>query len=414
MFLLATASDLPEAEHSQARALLRAAHLQGAHVNFLFPRKADQVLQRAYTHLCQELAAHCRESDAFRPSLLFCSSDCSHWSISKFRVSCLITTRPTVPRWAMTTSPCIAFSSFCPAPSTRYACLPGDGAGLFSSADHAANNISTKAQPLAKLAQDRHEQAKEGAPLSDYRGTVLAELSSWLPRHAQLLEVGSLKIGSKQDVPRVPPSHKHQWVRLADPTRQEIHLRTESKFVLQWLSLCFAHEQPRSLRAAPRMHCLSAADAFADKDRMGIGGWLSTAQHFIWYSEIFTADQVRAEWPQLTGSLQPYIGCFETLTQLALAQCSWQLLRARHVRFVLPSASDNTSAEAGLNKLFSTAEPLGTFLRLAATWAHLHRVQFDVEHLAGEKNTWADALSRGRIAFMTLCGTAVPSARVSR
>ncbi|OLP49958.1 hypothetical protein AK812_SmicGene48663, partial [Symbiodinium microadriaticum] len=59
---------------------------------------------------------------------------------------------------------------------------------------------------------------------------------------------------------------------------------------------------------------------------MGIGGWLSTAQQFILYSEIFTAEQVCTEWPQLI------------------------------------------------------------FPRLAATC-----VQFDVEHLAGEKNTWADA-----------------------
>ena len=205
---------------------------------------------------------------------------------------------------------------------------------------------------------------------------------------------------SKADVPRVPPSHKHQWVRLADPSRQEIHLRKEREFVLQWLSLCFAHEQPRSLRCAPLMPCLSAADAFADKHRMGIGGWLSTARSFVWFSEIFSDEDIRQQWPQLSGSLQPYIGCFETLAQLALAQCTWQLLRSRHARFVLPSASDNTSAESGLNKLFSTAEPLGTFLRLAATWAHLHRVQFQVEHLAGEKNTWADAMSRGRIAFV--------------
>eukprot|EP00439_Symbiodinium_sp_Y106_P038539 s899_g4.t1 len=208
---------------------------------------------------------------------------------------------------------------------------------------------------------------------------------SWLPWSAQLLEVGSIEVHSKADVPQVPPSHKHQWVRLADPSRQEIHLRKESKFSLQWLSLCKAHEQPRTLRSAPLMHCMSAADAFADKDRMGIGGWLGTAKHFVWFSEIFTAAQVRAEWPQLVGSLQPYIGCFETLAQLALAHCSWQLLRARRTRFVLPSASDNTSAESGLNKLLSTAEPLGTFLRLAATWAHLQRVQFQVEHLAGEK-----------------------------
>ena len=223
---------------------------------------------------------------------------------------------------------------------------------------------------------------------------------SWLPRNAQLLEVGALKVHSKADVPQVPPSHKHQWVRLADPTRQEIHLRKESEFVLQWLSLCFAHEQPRSLRCAPLMPCMSTGDAFADQHRMGIGGWLSTARCFVWFSEIFSDEDIRQQWPQLSGSLQPYIGCFETLAQLALAQCTWQLLRSRHARFVLPSASDNTSAESGLNKLFSTAEPLGTFLRLAATWAHLHRVQFQVEHLAGEKNTWADAMSRGRIAFV--------------
>ena len=223
---------------------------------------------------------------------------------------------------------------------------------------------------------------------------------SWLPRNAQLLEVGNIKISTKSDVPLVPPSHKHQWVRLADPHRSEIHLRKESKFVLAWLAQCFAHEQPRSLRTAPRLHCYSAADAFADTARIGIGGWLSTATEFIWFSEIFTADQVRAQWPQLHGSMQPYIGCFETLAQLALAQCTWHCLRSRHVKFVLPSATDNTSAESGLNKLFSTAEPLGLFLRLAATWAHLHRVQFELEHLAGEKNVWADKLSRDNISFL--------------
>ncbi|OLP75956.1 hypothetical protein AK812_SmicGene44177 [Symbiodinium microadriaticum] len=203
---------------------------------------------------------------------------------------------------------------------------------------------------------------------------------SWLPRNGRVLEVGSLKVSCKADVPKVPPSHKHSWVRIFDPRRGEIHLRQESKFVLEWLRHCFAHEQPRSLRAAPLLHCLSAADAFADKHRMGIGGWLTTSKRYFWYSEIFSAEQA--------------------LAQLALAQCVWQALRSKHVRFVLPSASDNTSAESGLNKLFSTAEPLGTFLRLAATWAHLHRVQFQVEHLAGEKNTWADKLSRGSIEFM--------------
>ena len=125
-----------------------------------------------------------------------------------------------------------------------------------------------------------------------------------------------------------------------------------------------------------------------------------TSKHFIWFSEVFTADQVREQWPQLHGSMQPYIGCFETLAQLALAQCTWHCIRSKHVKFVLPSATDNTSAESGLNKLFSTAEPLGLFPRLAATWAHLHRVQFELEHLAGEKNVWADKLSRDNTSFL--------------
>ncbi|CAE7459247.1 unnamed protein product [Symbiodinium sp. KB8] len=191
---------------------------------------------------------------------------------------------------------------------------------------------------------------------------------SWLPRHGRVLEA-RLTYARKASL---------SW------NGSDTALRTS----------------PRSLRAAPLLHCLSAADAFADKHRMGIGGWLTTSRRYFWYSEIFTAEQVRQQWPQLSGSLQPYIGCFEALAQLALAQCVWQALRSKHVRFVLPSASDNTSAESGLNKLFSTAEPLGTFLRLAATWAHLHRVQFQVEHLAGEKNVWADKLSRGSTDFM--------------
>ena len=68
---------------------------------------------------------------------------------------------------------------------------------------------------------------------------------TWLPRHAQLLEVGNLKIKSKADVPLVPPSHKHQWVRLADPHRAEIHLR--------W------REKRMGRQAQPGKHCLSRA-----------------------------------------------------------------------------------------------------------------------------------------------------------
>ena len=63
----------------------------------------------------------------------------------------------------------------------------------------------------------------------------------------------------------------------------------------------------------------------------------------------------------------------------------------------IPAASDNTAAEAQTEKLWSTAEPLETFLKLTAAWAARHHVELLVTHLAGEQNTWADELSRGQV-----------------
>ena len=48
-------------------------------------------------------------------------------------------------------------------------------------------------------------------------------LGMWLTVGAQILEVGSQKITCKADVPRIPPSHAPQWIRMADPQKQEIH-----------------------------------------------------------------------------------------------------------------------------------------------------------------------------------------------
>ena len=94
---------------------------------------------------------------------------------------------------------------------------------------------------------------------------------------------------------------------------------------------------------------------------------------------------------------QRYIACFETLAQLALAQLAHQSCSAKHWSFTLPAASNNAPTEAGLDKLWSAAEPLSSFLKMAAAWAAKHHVQFMVTHLAGEKNAWADALSRNRL-----------------
>ena len=186
-------------------------------------------------------------------------------------------------------------------------------------------------------------------------------------------------------------------MRIAGPQRSELHLRKESRDALQWLYTFFAHDRLRPLRLKPVLQCLAAAEARADGDVVSIGGWIVTAQHCALFAEQWQASELRAVWPQLCEAPQRYIACFETLAQLALAMTAHKSLGAKQWALCLPAASDNTVAEASTEKLWSTAEPLGSFLNLTAAWAARHRVELLVTHLAGEQNTWADELSRGKL-----------------
>ena len=186
--------------------------------------------------------------------------------------------------------------------------------------------------------------------------------------------------------------------RIQDRTRHEIHLSKDSRTCIHWLHACFGHSRVVSLRQAPVMHCMAAADARADGDTVGIGGWISTSSDFCWFAQQWSMREVRQHYPKLRKDAQAYIACFETLAQLALAMMAKQRLASKHWKFALPSASDNTSAEAGINKLFTTTEPLCDFLQDVAAWSACNHVRLQVTHVPGEKNTWADELRRNKLA----------------
>ena len=57
----------------------------------------------------------------------------------------------------------------------------------------------------------------------------------WLPFKARVIAVGSAKVSSKMDLPKVPAAHKGTWVRVADPSRAEVHLAAESRLAVTWL-----------------------------------------------------------------------------------------------------------------------------------------------------------------------------------
>ena len=116
----------------------------------------------------------------------------------------------------------------------------------------------------------------------------------------------------------------------------------------------------------------------AEGEVVGVGGYVCTSSRFAWFSETFSSAQARDIWPDMTKPMQRYIACWEALAQLALLQCAVCLQGPASMPFALPTGSDNTSAEAGLNSLFTTAEPLSRFLRLAAAWAEARQVELVV------------------------------------
>ena len=220
----------------------------------------------------------------------------------------------------------------------------------------------------------------------------------WLPRGARITSVGSRPVSAKSDIPPAPASHKPTYVRVQDPARQECHLGKDSQAALRWLLSCMQFCPQLPLSMPPLLHCMCAADAMAEGNQVGIGGWLSTSDSFLWFACTWSMDDVRQTWPFLVKDAQKYIACFEVLAQLALLQCTYARLNHRHQRFCMPSGTDNSPSEAGLNKMFSTADPLSHFLKLAAQWAHARGVQLLLTHVPGDKNTWADELSRSKLS----------------
>ena len=145
------------------------------------------------------------------------------------------------------------------------------------------------------------------------------------------------------------------------------------------------HTKP--LKPQPPLQCF--ADAVGEGHILGIGGWMATTdttEGHCWFSE---------QWDK---EPQRYIACWETLAQSALLQLGLHFNGALHQTFCMPSGSNNTAAEAGCNKIFTTSWPLSHFLRVVASWSYACNVSQMVSHVPGTKNDWADELSSNKLA----------------
>ena len=114
---------------------------------------------------------------------------------------------------------------------------------------------------------------------------------------------------------------------------------------------------------------LAAADAFAAGDICGIGGFIrSPSGETHWFSERYSRQQFCDLNIDLETDLQKSITSMETLAQIAILWISCRIYPGHRIPITLPSFSDNTGAESGSNRLFSTKKPQCWFLEIVSSF----------------------------------------------
>ena len=219
------------------------------------------------------------------------------------------------------------------------------------------------------------------------------------PLGGRVVEIGHQIVRDKLDVPIAPKTSKLQWVRICAPMQQNFSLTNETRKKLLWFRSILhrkSHIYPLALPTPGVMR--AAADAFAEQDSFGIGGWIITSKSIVWFSEQFSMSQLRHFRPKLTKDAQKYISAFEVLAQLALLMAASQHLHFDQMQICLPASSDNTSAESSINRQLSTKEPTATFLQWISQWAFQDEMSLQISHIPGKDNSWADDLSRNRLS----------------
>ena len=113
----------------------------------------------------------------------------------------------------------------------------------------------------------------------------------------------------------------------------------------------------------------------------------------IWFSEQFDFQQFAALNVPVTQDMQKCIASFETLAQIAILFIFSRCSPGFRFPLRIPSLTDNTSAEAGGNKLFSTTVPLNHLLERLTLLCTISGMELDFSHISGDRNEEADALS---------------------
>ncbi|CAE7032378.1 unnamed protein product [Symbiodinium sp. CCMP2592] len=203
-------------------------------------------------------------------------------------------------------------------------------------------------------------------------------------------------VSSKQDLDQVPFRKRRLWVEVKDPGHPLRVLGDVGRSsLIAWRAIFQGTPFLKALRSPLPLKVIAEADAFADAEVSGLGGYaMWPSGRTVWFS----IRKDSQEWAALTSwfppPLQAHISAFELLAQLLLLWCVFATLPSNRGLCRACLRSDNSGAEAcaskGLSSVLSMSEIVKKFLAFQA-WSG---VQAEVEHVPGYRNELADALSR--------------------
>ena len=217
-----------------------------------------------------------------------------------------------------------------------------------------------------------------------------------IPIQGHLIQVRHQPVTNKSDLFACSLSDKRVWLRIRDPNSSKRKLSPSSQRILSMYVTWLNHLPPvRTMWPKQQWTGLCVADAFASGTQSGIGGAIVfPSGQCSWFSLPINHDDFKSLHIPVHDNLQKDITSLETLAQIALVYITIQFFPGSRIPIRIPTLSDNTTAEATSNKLFSTSMPIALFLEKLSLLISSSCIEVDVSHIPGHNNDCADALSR--------------------
>ena len=200
-----------------------------------------------------------------------------------------------------------------------------------------------------------------------------------IPINSKLVEVRHQPVTTLDDARKCHLSERRIWCSIRDPKSNRRILSSSSRRVIaifqRWVKFI-----PSQVSMWPKPNFIGelAADACASGDFCQIGGFISTFGTARWFSEKFSHNDFCLLGIPISEEMQKDIACCETLAQISILTTASLEFSVGRIPLRVPSVSDNTSAEAGINRVFSTAHPLSLFLERLSLLAFTCGMDLDI------------------------------------